>query len=104
METCALLLLVSVLVIGVYARENSSPCIICPNGAGLVNEPLALLGDHMTCAEFIEEATTVEAGADECRYIEFYEAYCFNEPVDHCSVCPNGVTVAGDHIAQIGMT
>ena len=33
----------------------------------------------------------------ECGYFEFNEAYCcYEEPVNPCSVCPNGATVAGD--------
>ena len=46
----------------------------------------------------------------ECGYFEFNEAYCcYEEPVNPCSVCPNGATVAGDtlpaHSAnRLGMT
>ena len=99
MKTCTFVL-VSVLAVGVYAQENSSPCTICPNvvASALDHVPFAAYGDHTTCAEFIERATTVEAGTEECGFFEFNEAYCcnFNEPVNPCNVCPNGVTVGRD--------
>ena len=84
MNTCTFVL-VSVLSVGVYAQENSSPCTIHPNGAALDHVPFAAYEDHTTCAEFIELKT--------CTFVlvsVLAVGVYAQENSSPCTICPNG--------------
>ena len=102
MNTCTFVL-VSVLSVGVYAQENSSPCTIHPNGAALDHVPFAAYGDHTTCAEFIKLKT--------CTFVlvsVLAVGVYAQENSSPFTICPNGAALEhvpfaayGDHPTHV---
>ena len=89
------------------AKEVVNPCNICPNGATAGDDvaPHAEDGDPITCKELIEAAKLFETGTYWCGVYEMNEQTCCpptEQPVDPCTICPNGITVADEIHTDFG--
>ncbi len=96
--------LVSVLA-GAVDTQVANECIICPNGAINDNGDDSFApyfdtdGIELTCAELINMAKNLFSGTNACAWAEVDEVLCcFTEPVNPCSICPDGTTEGLDDI------
>ena len=81
---------------------SENQCILCPNGVtaseGEDYAPYAESGNFTTCAELVEDYKLIyESGSFDCAFGELVvEALCcYTPPENPCTICPDGVTVAG---------
>ena len=86
-----------------FPQENR--CIICPDGITATQgddyAPHANNGYYRTCAELVQDAFEVESGTDDCGVKEINDMFncCYIEPLNPCTICPNGITndLGDDH-------
>jgi hypothetical protein len=87
---------------GAVDAQVANQCVICPNGAvdadgGDLYDIPVFANDPRTFGEIIQEATSIEAGSDDCGNAAIEGIYCCpGAPVNPCIICPNGATYGDD--------